>query len=50
MAFDTVVPAYATVFVIEAVLFLAAAGLALGIGQPEPGRQPVGGLSVSHAV
>ncbi|WP_298953374.1 BCD family MFS transporter [uncultured Methylobacterium sp.] len=50
MVFDTVVPAYAAVFVIEAVLFLAAAGLALGIGRPEPGKRPLGGLAMGHAV
>ncbi|KMO41512.1 bacteriochlorophyll synthase [Methylobacterium variabile] len=50
LAFGTVVPAYATVFLLEAVLFLAAAGLALRIGRPGHGERPIGGLPMTQAV
>ncbi|TGD98751.1 BCD family MFS transporter [Methylobacterium nonmethylotrophicum] len=49
LAFGTVVPAYAAVFTIEAVLFLVAAGLALRIGRTGDSVRPLGGLSVRHA-
>ncbi len=50
LAFGTVVPAYAAVFVIEAALFLVAAGLAARIGRPAMSAPPLGSLSVRHAV
>ncbi|MET7247894.1 BCD family MFS transporter [Methylobacterium sp. EM32] len=50
LAFGTVVPAYALVFVTEAALFLLAAWLATRIGRPERGARTVGTLSVRHAV
>jgi BCD family chlorophyll transporter-like MFS transporter len=50
LAFGTVVPAYAAVFVTEAALFLVAAGLAYRIGRPERDARAVGTLSVRHAV
>lgn len=50
LAFGTVVPAYATVFVTEAALFLVAAGLAARIGRPARDPRPLEGLSVRHAV
>ena len=50
LAFGTVVPAYAAVFVAEAALFLVAAGLALRIGQPSVRVRAIESLSVRHAV
>ncbi|TNC13796.1 BCD family MFS transporter [Methylobacterium terricola] len=50
LAFGTVVPAYAAVFVTEALVFLAAAGLACRIGGHGAGARPLGPLSVQHAI
>ncbi|MEH3148725.1 MAG: BCD family MFS transporter [Methylobacterium frigidaeris] len=50
LGFGTAVPAYAAVFAAEAVLFLAAAGLALRIGRRPRSERPIGGLSMTHAV
>ncbi|AWN45751.1 MFS transporter [Methylobacterium terrae] len=50
LAFGTVVPAYAAVFVAEAALFLVAAGLASRIGRPGTRARPVAGLTMRHAV
>ncbi|AWB20200.1 MFS transporter [Methylobacterium currus] len=50
LAFGTVVPAYAAVFVTEAALFLVAAGLAYRIGRPERKARAIETLSVRHAV
>ncbi|MFE1598880.1 BCD family MFS transporter [Methylobacterium sp. ID0610] len=49
LALGAVVPAYVTVFLAEAVLFLLAAGLALRIGTPERG-EPLGRLSMRPAL
>ncbi|MFH6784738.1 MULTISPECIES: BCD family MFS transporter [Methylobacterium] len=50
LAFGTVVPAYAAVFVTEAALFLVAAGLAYRIGRPGTSARPLGSLSVQSAI
>ncbi|KMO20276.1 BCD family MFS transporter [Methylobacterium platani] len=50
LAFGTVVPAYAAVFLAEAALFLVAAGLAARIGRPDRAVRPAAGLTMRHAV